>query len=111
MSLSTSVPIFRRNKHGAKGKRLFKRMFTYQSVSNGYQFIADNETTVHLGGPAVHDFGHVDPIVTRYMLIADTTSDAEAKTLVTLDQLDLHQLCMFPSAYILKIDSCEHDVN
>lgn len=79
-------------------------MFTYQSVSNGYQFIANDETTIHLCRPAVHDFGHVDSIVTWYMLIADTTGDAEAKTLVTLDQLDLHQLCVFPSAYILKID-------
>lgn len=80
-------------------------MFTYQSVPDGYQFIADDEATVHLGGPAVHDFGHVDSIVTWYMLIADTAGDAEAKAFVTLDQLDLHQLRVFPSAYILKIDA------
>lgn len=38
------------------------------------------------------------------MLIADTASDAEAEALVTLDQLDLNQLRVPPSAYILKID-------
>jgi len=80
-------------------------VFTYLSVPDGYQFITDDEATVHLGGPAVHDFGHVDSIVTWYMLIADTTGDTEAKSLVTLNQLDLHQLRMFPSAYVLKIDA------
>jgi len=80
-------------------------MLTYQSVPDGYQFIADDEATIHLGSTTVHDFGHVDSIVTWYMLIADTTGDAEAKTLVTLNQLDLHQLRVFPSAYVLKIDA------
>lgn len=64
--------------------------FTYQSVPDGHQFVTNDETTVYLSGSAIHDFGDVNPIVTRYMLIADTAGNAEAKALVTLDKLDLH---------------------
>lgn len=80
---------------------------TYQSVPDGHQFVTDNEATVHLSCSTVHNFGHVDAIVARYMLIADTAGDAEAEALVTLDQLDLNQLRVPPSAYVLKIDRGE----
>lgn len=83
---------------------------THQSVPDGHQLVTDDQATVDLGCPTVHDFGHVNSIVTRYMLIADTAGDAEAEALVSLDQFDLHQLRVPSPAYVLKINA-GHDVN
>lgn len=82
-----SILIFRQNANFRS--KLFDR-FTHQSVPDGHQFVTDNETTVYLSSTAVHDFGYINPIVARYMLIADTAGNAEAEALVTLDKLDLH---------------------
>lgn len=86
-------------------------MFTHRSVPDRHQFVTDDQATVDLSSTTVHDFGHVNSIVTRYMLIADTAGDAEPEALVTLDQFDLRQLRVPPSAYVLKTDIAGHDVN
>ena len=75
---------------------------TYQSVPHSYQFVTDNKTAVNLGCPAVHDLRDINPIVTGYVLISNSTCDTEAQTLVSLYQLDFDQLCVTSSSNILK---------
>lgn len=82
--------ILRQNANFCSAKSKWSDRFTYQSVSDGHQFVANDKTTVYLSGSAIHDFGYVNPIVTWYMLIADTAGNAEAEALVTLDKLNLH---------------------
>ena len=45
-----------------------------------------------MGSTPFDNLGHIDAVISRDMLVPDTSSDAEAKTFRPLDELDLHEL-------------------
>lgn len=67
------------------GRKHIYNFKTHQSIPDGHQFVPNDKTAIHLCGTALHNFRYVDPIVARYMLIADTTGDTETESLVTLN--------------------------
>jgi hypothetical protein len=84
-------------------KRPDKR-HTYDSIPDCDEFIADEETTIHLSSAALHHFSDINTVITGDVLIADATGDAEAETFVAFYQFDLHQshiARLSPSSYAL----------
>jgi hypothetical protein len=66
-----------------------KNVDSYWCISDCDEFVPNVESSVGLGSPAVHDLCNVNAIVTRNVLIADASCNAETQSFGALDEFYL----------------------
>ena len=64
---------------------------THRRVADCDQLVSDHQPTISLRRTPIHNLSHIYAIVTRYMLVAYSTSNTEPEAFCALQQLDLQQ--------------------
>jgi hypothetical protein len=62
---------------------------THRRVADCDQLVSDHQPAINLRRTSIHNLGHIDAIVTWYMLVAYSASNTEPEAFCALQQLDL----------------------